>query len=650
MVAGIPSAALFHDAFETLSVGMVMLDLEGRIQYANRAYSELLQYTAEDLFDRAVLSLRHPEDYSVGVRQLAALSSGESDSLRTETRLIAKGGAVLLVRISSSLLRGAEGRPKAVISIVEDVTRQYVIEQARRELYREREALLDSTVDGIYGVDLTGCCTFVNRSAAEMLGYTPDEMLGRNMHALVHATYPDGRPFPPQDCRIVQAFSHPENAEHRLHDYEQTLWRKDATPVLVEHSAEPVIVDGELRGSVVTLRDTSERNTRRAEREALLEQEQTLRKQAEQLNGALQRKEAALREALAEQLQLMEAIPQMVWVIGPSGEPEYVNQRWRAFTGVAPDADMLGWRQLIHPDDRSRTEERFNEALRSGEPYEVEHRMQSADGSYRWVLARARPLLDAAGKVSRWFGTSTDIHDRKMAEELLRRTEKLAAAGRLAASVAHEINNPLEAVGNLVYLLQHEAGLSPAAVRYLQMANDELSRVGHIVNQTLGFYRESSMPETIDLSTLVSDVLALYQRKLDARQIRVTRSLESGVTVRGVAGELRQVVANLVSNAMDAMEPYGVLAIEVRSQQQETRLSISDTGPGIAKPVLQRIFEPFFTTKKDGGTGLGLWVSQGIVEKHRGRFEVTSSQQDHDHGTAFVLTLPRSEDPVLKRA
>jgi signal transduction histidine kinase len=160
------------------------------------------------------------------------------------------------------------------------------------------------------------------------------------------------------------------------------------------------------------------------------------------------------------------------------------------------------------------------------------------------------------------------------------------------------------------------------------------------VSQTLGFYRESGTPQPIDLCALVDDVLPLYQRKLDARQIRVTRSMER-VTVEGVAGELRQVVANLLSNALDAMEPYGVLAMEVRSQGDEVRLSISDTGHGIAPPLLEHIFEPFFTTKKDIGTGLGLWVSKGIVEKHQGRLDVVSSQKDEDHGTAFVMTLPR---------
>jgi signal transduction histidine kinase len=337
---------------------------------------------------------------------------------------------------------------------------------------------------------------------------------------------------------------------------------------------------------------------------------------------------------------LMEAIPQMVWVTGPAGQPEYVNERWRTFTNADPGHEPFGGLALIHPEDRERTAEIFAAALRTERPCEVEYRMRRADGSYRWMLTRAQPILDAMGEVTHWFGTSMDIHERKVAENLLRRTEKLAAAGRLAATVAHEINNPLEAVGNLLYLALHEEGVPPASKRYLEMANEELRRVGHIVSQTLDFYRESNVPQPVDLSVLANDVLSLYQRKLDARQIRVTRSMES-VTVEGIAGELRQVVANLLSNALDAMEPYGVLALEVRLERDQVRLSISDTGHGIATPLLDRIFEPFFTTKQDSGTGLGLWVSKGIVEKHRGRLDVVSSQEAGDHGTAFVMTLPR---------
>jgi PAS domain S-box-containing protein len=610
---------------------MILLDLEGRIRYSNLAYAEMLDYTAAELAERNLVSLMYADDGEEMAAVLGQLQRGEVESVRVEKRSLSRGGSVLWLCFSFSLLRRTTGEPHALIARIEDCTRQQVADDARMELHREREALLDTASEGIYGVDLQGRCTFVNRSAAKLLGYTPEEMLGRNLQTLIDASA--------GDSSAAAAAVERRDAEQdgqQVHTSVETLRRKDGSPVPVEQSAEAVVVDGEVRGTVVTLRPAGEQDC-----DALLEQERLLREQTEQLTSAVQAKERVLRDVRAEQLQLLEAIPQMVWVTGPGGEPEYVNEHWRTFTGASMGEEIGEWQSLIHPEDREWTAQQFEASIRTRRTYEVEHRMRMGDGGYRWVLARAQPLIAADGTVTHWFGTSTDIHERKSAEDLLRRTEKLAAAGRLAATVAHEINNPLEAVGNLLFLALNEHAVPPGAMRYLQMANEELRRVGHIVSQTLGFYRESNVRQPIDLGMLVNDVLSLYQRKLDARQIRVTRQMESGAVVDGIAGELRQVLANLLANALDAMEPNGVLGVAVEAAQQEARITISDTGHGIAPALLGHIFEPFFTTKEDAGTGLGLWVSKGIAEKHDGRLEVASSQGREDHGTAFVLTLPR---------
>ncbi len=639
MVAGVSPLSLFHGAFESTAVGMVLLDLEGRIRHVNAALCELYGYSAEELAGKDILMLKHPEDRESTRVQLMQVIRGERDSFHMASRSLTKLGSLLWVHASVSLLRDDLGNPQAVMGVVEDLTLPRVIDEARLELHTEREALLDSAAEGIYGLDLECRCTFVNRVAAEMLGYTRDEMLGQKIHDLVHHSYLDGSKYHEDDCAIVQACKNPDTASS-LRNHEEHLWRKDGTSILVEHSCEAVVVDGQVRGLVVTLRDVSGREQGQAERNALVEQELASRTRADMLDRSLISSEVALREALQEQMQLMEAIPQMVWMIERNGQTHYVNQRWLAFTGIDP-RDVSGrWLALVHPDDQERTNAQFSEALRTGVAYEVEHRLRRSDGAYRWMLSRAHPLVDASGSIVRWFGTSTDVHDRKTAEELLRRAEKLAAAGRLAATVAHEINNPLEAVANLLYLAMHEERLPEPAARYLQMANDELRRVGHIVSQTLGFYRDSSAPQLTDISVLVGEVLALYQRKLDTRRVRVTRNLEEGVKTNVVAGELRQVVANLVANAIDAMESDGVLGVEVRAGHCEAIIQVSDTGSGIADTVMQSIFEPFFTTKKEIGTGLGLWVSKGIVEKHHGRIEVHSSQREDDHGTTFLIALP----------
>lgn len=330
-------------------------------------------------------------------------------------------------------------------------------------------------------------------------------------------------------------------------------------------------------------------------------------------------------------------------VLDLEGRIEYANATYCGMSGYAPHT--LAGRELVsmqHPEEQMELRARLARLLRrEEEALRLEGRLLRKDGSATWVQIAASLLRDREGQPRAAIAVVEDISERKAAEALLWRTEKLAGAGRLAATVAHEINNPLEAVSNLLYLTLQERGLSATARRYLRIANEELRRVGHIVSQTLSFYRESGTPQRVDLSVLVDDVLMLYQRKLNARQIRVTRSMSDAV-VEGVLGELRQVVANLFSNALDAMEPYGVLAIELSVDRDDVHLSVADTGHGIATPLLEHIFEPFFTTKKDAGTGLGLWVSKSIVEKHHGRLDVVSSQREEDHGTAFIMTLPRS--------
>jgi len=247
------------------------------------------------------------------------------------------------------------------------------------------------------------------------------------------------------------------------------------------------------------------------------------------------------------------------------------------------------------------------------------------------LAARAAAAIDN----SRLFRqVQWQLEERARTEAALIKTERLATAGRLAATIAHEINNPLEAVTNLIYL----ARSAPAgeARRYLQMVEEELSRIAHITKMTLGFYRDSGAPTPVDIAELVREVLALYEAKLHAKNIHVQSDLEYPQQVFGSKGELRQVVANLVANAIDVLPPGGALTVAAADSDGSVQLRVSDNGHGISAENLTRIFEPFFTTKAELGTGLGLWVSRQIVEKHGGSITVESSAA----GTCFSISLP----------
>lgn len=255
------------------------------------------------------------------------------------------------------------------------------------------------------------------------------------------------------------------------------------------------------------------------------------------------------------------------------------------------------------------------------------------------------PVRNERGEI---VGTSSIAHDitaQRRVEDALRQNEKLATAGRLAAAVAHEINNPLEAVNNLIYLARH----NPASPdQYLDMAEKEVHRVAEIAQQMLGSVRESVSPTQLNVSAALDDVLQLCLRKLDDKHIRIEKDYDATVEIRGFAGELRQLFSNLIINAVDAMGEGGRLALHVapghewaNSRRPGVRVTIADNGNGISPGEMARIFEPFYTTKGDAGTGLGLWLSHGIVQKHGGSIRVRSRTAPGSSGTVFSVFLPK---------
>ncbi len=271
--------------------------------------------------------------------------------------------------------------------------------------------------------------------------------------------------------------------------------------------------------------------------------------------------------------------------------------------------------------------------------------LKHKDGTLTPIEDSAAPIRDDHGSLIGVVLVFRDATSGREAQEIVRRAEKLAAASRLAATVAHEINNPLEAVGNLVYLAKSEPGTPKPVLEYLAFAEEQLDRVSHIAKQTLAFYRESKKWEAVDMADIVESALRLYSNKLEAKQIAVEKNYAKSSPLLGSPGELKQVVANLISNAADAVGAQGTVRLAVlpgpSSAAEALVFRIEDTGPGIAAENLTRIFEPFFTTKEDVGTGLGLWVAKEIVERHGGTIEAGTSVQLT--GAVFTVTLPTAE-------
>jgi PAS domain S-box-containing protein len=362
----------------------------------------------------------------------------------------------------------------------------------------------------------------------------------------------------------------------------------------------------------------------------------------------MKRAESDARRREQELRFLADSIPHMVWIADTNGKMMHFNIRWHEFTGLGEKESLPeGWLQVVHRDDVARVKDSWQKSLESQEPFQAEARYRTADGDYRWVSMRAELMQQYMGHPGRWFGTSTDIHDEKRKEQVMQRTERMALAGRLAASIAHEINNPLEAITNIFYILEGNTAIDEKTMSLVRMGSEELKRVSHIVRQSLSYYRNAETPAPVRLSDLLEETMRILSHHVTAHRITAVRQYESDSTVSVVAGEMRQVFSNLILNAIEAMQDNGRIVLRVHDSRDwhnggrsGVRVAIGDDGPGISPKDRSQIFEAFFTTKMEKGTGLGLWVSSDIVRKHGGHIRVRSCTIPGRSGTVFSVFLP----------
>ncbi len=373
---------------------------------------------------------------------------------------------------------------------------------------------------------------------------------------------------------------------------------------------------------------------------------QSLSEAHDRLAEVLQTKESLLEDLRQKEARL-ELIRQMagmgIWEWNrTTGQmylgPEVLKIHGLPLTGVRESIDTFI--ETIHPDDRPRVIADIGAAGEGKKDYDLSFRVITADGGTRFVASRALVLQDARREAISMVGFSMDITRRVMTEEALVRSEKLAAAGRLAASIAHEINNPLEAIVNLVYLARGESNPSRTE-ELLEMADRELSHISAVTRQTLGFYRDSNQSVQFDLVSITQETLDLFGKQIrDSGVVVISDFPPEKVALEGWPGEIKQVIANLLINALHASKSGVPIAIRIKQLRSHVVLLIADQGSGIRREHLEHIFEPFFSTKNESGTGLGLWISRQIVQKHGGSIRVRSRTETKRHGTLVKLHFP----------
>ncbi len=333
-----------------------------------------------------------------------------------------------------------------------------------------------------------------------------------------------------------------------------------------------------------------------------------------------------------------------------NGSVTYVNQVAEDLTGIklkeAKGQPIHQVFPIFNEHTRKPVDNPVAKVLESGRIMGLANHtvLQRRDGELIPIEDSAAPIYDDNKQLLGVVMVFRDVTLEKQSQSVMRKAEKLAAAGRLAATMAHEINNPLEAVTNLIYLVRRTENLPEDTQEYLAMAEQELDRVSHITRQTLGFYRDSSEPGPVEMRVVIESVLKIYDNKIRGKSVGLELELAECPAIFGLQGEMKQLIANLVSNAADAIGHGGkiriVMAPATHKHSNGVELKVEDNGPGISVEHRTHIFEPFFTTKKDVGTGLGLWVSKEIAERHGGHIEVSSGKDSNLGGAVFTVFLP----------
>jgi PAS domain S-box-containing protein len=351
---------------------------------------------------------------------------------------------------------------------------------------------------------------------------------------------------------------------------------------------------------------------------------------------SLKRAEEAIELSEARFKELTQSLPNLVWVVNDSGRLGYVNDRWRQ--EELADEGLWFEQSRLSSEDRETCRQRWEEAVRDGASFEIELRLQDElDNSEHWYLARAVPFLKADKSRAGWVGTLTDLTERREREIAIKITEKLALTGRMTSVIAHEINNPLEAVTNIHYLLAQEVRDNAAARTYIAMAEYEIERISAITKQTLRWSKENAQnPEYSPAGALFDDVLRLFKGKIANRDISVYMSGRE-TEFFGIAGQVRQVLTNLISNAIDAVPVGGSIWLSATEHENGTEIAVRDNGQGMNEEIRRQLFQPFYSTKGDLGNGLGLYISQEIVERHGGEIIVETIE---GHGTQMKIFFP----------
>jgi two-component system, chemotaxis family, CheB/CheR fusion protein len=608
------STNLFRGIIDTVRAPLLVLDHEQRVAAANESFLSTFKVSLEQTVNRLLYDLGNGQWQIPALQKLLERVLPEEETVtdfQVDHDFESIGNKAMLLN-ARRLMQPDQSEPMILLAI-EDITGRSEADAKLRASEERLHATIDALPVAVYTTDAKGRLTHFNPALLKVVGRTPE--LGKDEWCVTcKLFYPDGSPVPHSECPMAIALK-----EDRDLPPEQLIAeRPDGTRVKIEvHPTRLRNEEGQTTGGVNMIVDITER------------------KQAENALGRL----AAIVEysddaIIAENLD---------------GVIETWNRGAEHLFGYTAEEAVGRPITMLMPPSRVNEEPAILELIRRGEHIDhCEVVRQRKDGRLVDVALTISPIVDVHGQVVGASKIARDISDRKLTEAALIKSEKLAAAGRLAATLAHEINNPLQAIANLVDIWARSPGLDAQGQACAAMAESELRRVTHLTQQSLSFYRESASPTPVNVEETIDSILSIYDKRIEAKRIHVSKRYQSeGTTIRTYPGEIRQVFSTLLLNAMEAVDAGGTIAVRSRraSQRQNAavrgvQVTIFDNGVGIPAPNIAHIFEPFFTTKGENGTGLGLWVASGIVNRFGGSILTRSSVHPGRRGTCFSIFLP----------
>jgi two-component system NtrC family sensor kinase len=565
----------------------------------------------------------HPEDRPRVEDAIRKVIAGDAEYAQ-QYRLVWPNGTTCWVDAHGVMVRNGSTH---MLGIGVDITDLKKTEQSLQESEEKYLLLLNSTAEAIYGLDLEGDCTFCNPACLRLLGYgAPKDLLGTNMHELMHHTRADGIPYPKQDCEIYVAV----REGRASHVTDEVLWRADRTSFPAEYWSYPMYKTGELVGAVVTFLDISDR--KRAE-QALRQSEEKYRELFENATYGIFRSRS--------DGALLDVNPALVAMLGYSSKEELLTRNLSRDIYEVP-ADRRSILDSYGPSGRV-----------SG--WEVNWKRK--DGKIIVVRISGGAFRRQNGSFSHYEVIVEDITERRSLEAQFRQAQKMEAVGLLAGGISHDYNNLLGVIlGNADLLLE----TTPTGVQqhYAEQIKKASRRAAELTRQLLAFSRKQILyPVILDLNAVVRDVGKILQR-LIGEDVQIVTDLETSLdSTRADRGQIEQILMNLATNARDAMPNGGKFTIRTGNAElgpddvalhpyaklgRYVRLSVNDTGVGMTDAIRHRVFEPFFTTKAEGrGTGLGLATVYGIVKQSTGYIWVSSAP---GAGATFDIYLPRVDE------